>query len=123
METLNNIIKVKNQSQKHGYIFEERIKKIFNCDYQDNNTDKYDIPCNLNKLDSTENCSIKLTKGPNIDCGDLCRFFDLDKINKTTLIVGMYKQINPTTKKIYAIYEINYNSEFHKLLFGNITLE
>lgn len=116
---------LQNQSQKHGYIFEERIKNIFGCEYKDNDTGKYDIPCEFNKIDSNENCSIKITKSNNIDCGDILRFFTLDNnpIHKTTIIIGKYIQHTPQTKKINKIYEINYTQELHKLLFGNITKE
>ena len=39
------------------------------------------------------------------------------------MIVGIYKQINEKQKQIEVIYEIDYNENLHKLLFGEIEEE
>ena len=106
-----------NQSQKHGFIFENEIKKkVFDLHILDiNNTNKYDIPKHINKFNKNENCSIKTTKNNTICCADILRFYN----SECTIIVIKYKQIKDE-KVIEKIYEINYNDKCHKLLFGDL---
>jgi len=97
------------QSQKHGFIWENEIrKKIFKMNSEINNTDKYDIPCCKNILNSNENVSIKTTGSENIYCSDILRFYDYEfkKKIKNTIIVIKYKQ-QDNKKIIEKIYEIN----------------
>ena len=62
-----------NQSQKHGFIWENEIRNIiFNKKEESNNTDKYDI------ITDTENISIKTTGSNTICCSDILRFFTYD---------------------------------------------
>jgi len=114
-----------NQSQKHGFDFENEIRvKVFDLPEEKNDTNKHDIPCEKNKFDKNETISIKITKSlDGVECGDIIRFFDYDFTKKNTIIVGKYKQINQYTKKIYEIVEIDYNEKFHKFLFGTVTKE
>ena len=112
------------QSQSHGFILAENpIRElVFNLPQESNNTDTHDIPSEKNKFDSNENISIKATGGLTIDCGDILRFFNYDMKNKNTIICVEYRQI-VDKKVIKKIYEINYNEEMHKYLFGTITKE
>lgn len=112
------------QSQSHGFILAENpIRElVFNLPREANNTDIHDIPMEKNKFDLNENISIKSTSGSSIDCGDILRFFDYDMKKKNTIICVKYKQIE-NKKVIKKIYEINYNEEMHKFLFGTITKE
>lgn len=111
------------QSQSHGFIFENIIKtEVFNLPDEKNNIEIHDIPCCKNKFNNNENISIKTTKSNTVYCGDILRFFNYDFSNINTIIIIKYKQ-DENTKEIENIYEINYNKECHKLLFGNLTLD
>jgi len=113
------------QSQGHGFQFENIIKcQVFGLSPEKNNTCKYDISCTDNIWNNNECISIKstkYTKSSAICCGDILRFYEYDLTKQNTIIVVCYKQDNYQNKSIKEIYEINYNKEFHKLLFGNIT--
>lgn len=111
----------RNQSQKHGFLFECMITTIVFClDYEENRTDKYDIPCEKNKFDSNENVSIKTFKNNNLDCADILRFFNYDFDKKNTIILIKYKQCG-NKKIIEKIIEVDYNKKMHEKLFGDIT--
>jgi hypothetical protein len=112
-----------NQSQKHGFVFENDIRKsVFNLPEQSNDTNIHDIPSNQNKLNSNENCSIKTTGSQTICCGDIIRFYNYNFDEKHTIIVILYYQTE-THKIIKNIYEIDYNKKCHELLFGNLPKE
>ena len=111
------------QSQDGGHKFEKIIQeKVFNLEYKNNNTDKYDISKLKNKFNDKENISIKSTNGSTIYCGDILRFFNykFDENTINTIVVIKYKQ-DQSHKIVQTIYEINYNKELHRLLFGTIT--
>jgi hypothetical protein len=112
------------QSQSHGFILAEYPirEKVFGIPPESNNTDTHDIPCEKNKFDPNENISIKATGGLYIDCGDILRFFNYDMKKKNTIICVKYVQ-TLDKKMIKKIYEINYNQEMHRYLFGTITIE
>ena len=112
-----------NQSQKHGFTYENSIKTIvFNLPLENNNTDTHDIPKDKNKYNKNENCSIKTTGSTTIYCADILRFYNYDFEKKNTIIVVSYKQTE-THKIINHIYEIDYNKKCHELLFGNLPKE
>ena len=108
------------QSQKHGFIFENEIRqKVFKLPSQSNNRDIHDISHNENALNSNENISIKSTGTNTICCGDVLRFYDYDFNKINTIICIKYIQ-NKDQKNVERIYEVNYNRECHKLLFGDL---
>jgi hypothetical protein len=104
------------RSQEFGFIIENVVRtSVFDLPEKINDTKHYDIPCQENKFDTTENISIK-TSGSNTIClGDCLRIFNSQQ---TTLILIMYKQLN-SERKITEIIEVNFNSEFKSLLFGS----
>jgi hypothetical protein len=109
------------QSQAHGLFWDSEIReKVFDLEACKNDTKKYDICCNENKFNASENISIKTSSNNNIDCGDILRFFNGDFTNKYTIILLRYKQIDDT-KQIKEVIELDYNIEFKNYLFGNIT--
>ncbi len=111
------------QSQKHGFTFENSTREtIFDLPVEKNNTDKHDIPKEKNKYNKNENCSIKTTGSKTICCSDILRFYNYDFSEQNTIIVIKYKQTQ-TEKIVENIYEIDYNRECHKLLFGNLPKE
>ena len=111
------------QSQKHGFTWENIIRKIiFELVDIKNDTNIHDIPKSNNKLKEGENCSIKTTGSCTICCGDLLRFYNYDFDDINTIIVIKYTQTD-THKNIKNIYEIDYNKECHKLLFGDLPKE
>ena len=108
------------QSQKYGFRMENIVKDaVFGLPYEKNNTDKHDVPKEKNRFDGNENGSIKTILSFIIYCGDLLRFHDYDFNEKNTIIVLKYKQI-ANKKVIQNIYEIDYNEQCHKLLFGDL---
>jgi len=109
-----------NQSQKHGFTFENDIRKnVFMLPTQSNDTKIHDIPYYKNTLNSNENISIKTTGSNTICCADILRFYSYDFSKQNTIIVIKYKQCDEY-KIIQTIYEINYNTECHDYLFGNL---
>lgn len=113
-----------NQSQKHGFIVENSIRElVFNLPKKVNDTKTHDIPKEENIFDSNENCSIKTTGSNTICCGDILRFYKYNFDEKNTIIVAVYTQSDDQIKTIVQIYEINYNKECHKKLFGNLPEE
>jgi hypothetical protein len=109
------------QSQSHGFLFENEIRKlIFELPVETNDTNIHDIPCHKNKFNANENISIKTTGSSTICCGDILRFYDYD-FSKTNTIICIQYQQTEYYKQIKHIFEINYNKECHKYLFGNIT--
>jgi len=111
-----------NQSQKHGFTFENYIRKhVFNLSEKSNDTSIHDIRKEQNCYNNNENCSIKTTKNNIIYCSDILRFYNYNFDEKNTIIVVQYLQIE-NRKHVKHIYEINYNKECHQLLFGNLPL-
>lgn len=109
------------QSQAHGLFWDNEIReKVFGLPKCKNDTKKYDICCEENKYNFTENISIKTSSNNNIDCGDILRFFNGEFNNKYTILLIRYIQIN-NQKKINEIIEIDYNLELRNYLFGSIT--
>lgn len=109
------------QSQGHGLFWDSEIReKVFGLQKCKNDTKKYDICCEENKFNSSENISIKTSKNNNIDCGDILRFYNGDFSNKYTIILIRYSQISGQ-KKISEIIEIEYNIHLRNYLFGTIT--
>lgn len=109
-----------NQSQKHGFTFENEIRtKVFKLDPEVNDRNIHDIPHEKNKLVSNENISIKTTGSDIIHCGDISRFYKYDFNKRNIMIIIKYIQ-DKEYKTIKNIYEIDYNSECHKMLFGNL---
>jgi len=118
-----NIDKKNNQSQKHGFIFENSVREeVFKLSSKKNDTNIHDIPKEQNILNSNECCSIKTTGSKTICCGDILRFCHYDFNVQHTIIVISYIQ-NDTHKTIKRIYEINYNRKCHQKLFGNLPEE
>jgi hypothetical protein len=112
-----------NQSQKHGFIIENEIReKVFNLCHHSNDINIHDIPYDQNTLNSNENISIKATGGSTIFCGDILRFFDYDFTKINTIICVKYGQFNDF-KVIKNIFEIDYNMDCHKMLYGNMPRE
>lgn len=120
MNTLENF----NQSQSHGFIWENDIRQnVFKIPVKINSITKYDINQDENIYDSNENISIKTTGGNNIDCGDILRFFQNDYDDKkTTMIIIRYKQ-NGDNKELTYIYEIELNYHLHYTLWGSMTYD
>ena len=111
-----------NQSQKHGFQYENIIRdQVFKLPAESNNTETHDIPAYMNKFDKKENCSIKTTGSQTIFCSDISRFYDysFNEGVKNTIIVIKYNQ-SETEKIIETIYEIDYNKKCHNVLFGNL---
>tara|TARA_B110000459_G_C16617579_1_gene499790 strand:- start:3038 stop:3682 length:645 start_codon:yes stop_codon:yes gene_type:complete len=109
------------QSQMHGFTFENSIRsKIFNLPKENNSVYIHDIHHSKNILNMNENVSIKTTGSNTICCGDILRFYDYDFLKTNTIIVIKYDQVS-NEKIIKNIYEIDYNKECHKLLFGELT--
>ena len=110
-----------NQSQKHGFQFENIIKiDIFDLPEENNNIDKYDIPKSKNKFNSNENISIKfIKKGGALCLGDIIHINNYDLNDKNTLVLGIYLQIG-NNKKLVKLIEVNYNKELYDYLFGNL---
>ena len=110
------------QSQKHGFTFENEVRKIFGLKPESNDRNVHDIPCSLNKFNPNENISIKTVGSSTIYCGDILRFFSYDFNKKNTIIVIKYAQIG-NQKIVECIYEIDYTRDMHQILFGDCSLE
>lgn len=109
------------QSQAHGLFWDNEIRvKVFHLGQCKNDTKKYDIDASENHFDPEENVSIKTSSNNNIDCGDICRFYDGSFSEKYTIMLLRYSQ-QGAFKRIKEIIEINYCPELRDYLFGSIT--
>ena len=108
--------------QKHGFDFENEIRRVFNLPPVKNNTDTWDIPKESNIFDNNENISVKTTKSASICCSDIIRFHDINFDEKNTIIVGRYKQ-KGVIKDFYNFMEINYCEKLHNVLFGSCPVD
>lgn len=109
------------QSQNHGFIWENHVRGVFGLEAVSNDRNIHDIPCNNNKFNSNENISIKCSGGTKVECGDIMHLYNYNFNETNTIIVIRWEQNTDTTKKIKCMYEIDYNKELHKILFGTIT--
>lgn len=106
-----------NQSQSHGFIFENELRtKVFNLPSVINDKNIHDI-----ELDD-EYISIKTTKSSTINMGCIRRLSNYTFDRKHTLVVIHYKQEN-NEKIVENIYEFDFNEECHKMLFGGLNKE
>ena len=108
--------------QKHGFLFENQIKKIC-CDkeIEIKYTECHDIPKEYNILDKQYNISVKSVKeGTSVCCGDPTRLIDYEDDVKMIIIV--YKQ-SGVIKRPTKVIEIVFNEEFKKTLFGGTSKE
>jgi hypothetical protein len=111
------------QSQAHGLFWDNEIRvKVFHLGQCKNDTKKYDIDASENRFDLEENVSIKTSSNNNIDCGDICRFYNGSFSQKYTIILIRYSQ-KGAFKHIKEIIEINYCQELRDYLFGTISEE
>jgi hypothetical protein len=110
--------------QKHGFTWQNSIlcgvygateMELADLGY----TCIVDLPSRLNRKETVD-LSIKTTKSANGVCmGDCLRVFD-ESMTPIHMVVLHYKQINPTTKRLVKIVEVNLTNS-RALLFGSIT--
>lgn len=113
----------RNQSQRHGFIFENIIRSnVFNINQEANSTAVHDIPCHQNIFNSQENISIKTTQSNVICCGSILNFLNYDMSEKHTMLIVKYKQVG-SNKKIVQIFEFDYSSKCRAMLLGNLPLQ
>ncbi len=111
------------RSQEHGFLWENDVKTNgFDLPAEKNNTDTHDISKEKNKYNKNENVSNKSTGSETICCSDILRFFNYNFEEKNTIIVIHYDQTG-THKIVKNTYEIDYNAECHKHLFGDLPRE
>ena len=118
-------MKQRNESQAHGFIWEDEIKKnVYKINTTQNYTGIYDIPADQNKIDGM-NVSIKTTQGKNVDMGEIARFFkSVSALEEKgmNMIVLIYKQIE-SKKVLQKVIELNLIKSDINLLFNSLTLE
>lgn len=115
--------------QIHGNLFEDKIifqhSGLTKKQYQELPGNSYTSSFDVTKgIESQSNISIKTakeTKG--IGCGDILRFVDHCHNSDFTIIVGCWKQINPTHKKFYEILEFSITPDLRHTICGNLTVE
>ena len=111
--------------QSHGFGWEKEILQLYGATVEELNdipyTSKVDLPYYLNRLNMCD-ISVKTTKSSNTVCmADCLRLFDA--INMSTnpihLVVIIYNQNTPNTKKISNIIEVDLTNS-RELLFGTL---
>jgi len=114
---------------KHGNLFEAEIintltgksKEEYQTLMEGGYTSSFDMAKGVGGSD--KNYSIKATGSSSIGCGDILRFFKHCRDTDFTMIVGVWKQINPTQKQYSEIYEINFTTETFSKVWGSMTLD
>jgi hypothetical protein len=116
------------ENQAHGKTWEKDIAlNVFGVTEEEyaaiKPTARHDVPSELNRLDNTLNISIKTTGGDTVCMADVCRMFEnVGNGERYHMVVIMYNQTDPTTKKLYRIIEIDLTNS-RELLFGTATLD
>jgi len=111
------------QVQRHGFVWENAIRRnVFFLPAENNHTGVHDITARENRFNNNENISIKTTGSNQIYMGDILRFFSYDFDERNTLAIIEYRQIEHI-KRIRRIYEIDYNHQCHRYLFGDCTYD
>ena len=107
------------ESQQHGCIWEDHIKKeIYQVSQRIPYTAKFDIPRELNTRNPDTNVSIKTSQAKSVDMGDALRVFENKE--KTQLLVIRYKQ-EGDKKKLQEIVLCEMPS--CEIFFGSVTKE
>jgi len=115
------------ENQAHGKTWERDIAiNIFKVNDAEldaiSHTARFDIPANVNHLDGID-VSIKVAGGDSVDMGDILRRYDETHSGKPYhMIVVMWTQVNPTTKKVMGITEVDLTNS-GSLIFGTATRE
>ena len=114
-----NNIKMRTESQAHGLIFEDYVKKhIYGCTENVPYTNEIDIPSNSNNL--SVNISIKTTGNENLVClADAKNFYDKLQEEPLYMCVIVYEQ-KENSKILKKIIEIDLSNS-KKILFGSLT--
>jgi len=112
-----NNIKMRTESQEHGFRFEDDVKNVYGCTENVPYTNKIDIPSNLNTL--LVNISIKTTGNENMVClADCLNFYDILE-QPLYMCVIIYEQ-KENFKILKKIIEIDLSNS-KKILFGSLT--
>ena len=106
--------------QAHGNIFEDIIikkltgksKKEYDALKKGGYTSAMDL---VEGLIVNRDYSIKTAKSNKVDCGDILRRMSEKEY---IMIVGQWRQLDPTTKLIHTIYCFNVKSKDYKKLWG-----
>ena len=109
--------------QAHGNIFEDIIikkltgksKKEYDALKKGGYTSAMDL---VKGLLVDEDYSIKTAKSNRVDCGDIISRMEEKRY---IMIVGQWRQLDPTTKLIHTIYCFNVKSKDYKKLWGKMT--
>jgi hypothetical protein len=115
--------------QNHGNLFEAEVIKTHTGygkdEYQTlmegGYTSSFDMAKGVGN--SKGNYSIKATGNGGIGCGDILRFFKHCRDSEFTMVLGVWKQVNKTQKQYSEIYEIEFNPETFKKVWGNLTVD
>lgn len=113
------------ENQAHGKIWEKDIAiNVYKVTEEEFNSFSHgaciDVPREFNHLDGTD-LSIKCSCGNSIDMADIGRIFKkFNSGEKIHLVLIRCVQINPTTKKVKDIIEVDLTNS-GELLFGTVT--
>lgn len=108
-------------NQQHGFLWEEEIKtKVFQVNAPAGYTDTHDIAKELNRFDSNETISIKVTGSGTVCMGDALRLFRYSPDETHTGIVVKYTQ-DGETKTLSGVVELNLSDR--EALWGSVTEE
>ena len=116
------------ESQSHGVLFEDtvirsitgRSKTAYEREIANGYTSAFDIHRDIL---SDFNGSVKTTGGDGIGCGDIARFLSHAREHEFLMIIGEWRQVEPTVKHYHRIREYKFSPDLYKRLFGELTPE
>ena len=116
------------ENQAHGKSWEKDIAlNVYGVTEEEYDaiphTARHDIPGELNRLDKGANISIKTTGSDTVCMADVSRVFEnVGNVERLIIVVVMYNQAGPMTKKLKRIIEIDLTKSL-ELLFGTATID
>jgi len=115
--------------QIHGNLFENEIilqhTGLTKTQYQNLPGNSYTSWFDITKgIKSNSNISIKTSKEQKaIACGDILRFVDCCYNSNFTIVIGAWKQNNPTHKVFYEILEFSITPAVRSVICGDLSTE
>jgi len=111
------------RAQEFGFVMENQVRGAFGLGPNVNGVGVHDITAEENPLNNNETVSIKTVCETGSLClGDALRVFNYDATQQHTMIVLPYMQL-ADTRRIKEVIELDWNAEFHSVLFGSATRE